>query len=118
MTTPQGIYGLYDWRNLPAPVTVGASGTNASRQLTTGAGLIIALCLQNDNATTACRGLLLDGTDNTGYLITPFGAAAGGNSNTGFPLPGLPFRIGLYARNISGLYDLAVTYIPLIQPLW
>jgi len=99
------------------PVTVGVSGNNTSRQLVTGAGLIIAVCLQNDSATAICRGLLADGTDNTGALITPFGAAAGGNSNAGFGLPGLPFRIGLYLHSITGLFDISVTYIPLTRPL-
>jgi len=99
------------------PVTVGASGNNTSRQLVTGAGMIIAICLQNDSLTTACRGLLLDGTDITGALIAPFGAAAAGNSNAGFGLPGLPFRIGLYLHSINGLFDISVTYIPLTRPL-
>ena len=115
MTTPPGVFGLYNLENLPAPRTVAAQGITGSPQLVTGIGLIIAWTFCEAVGASVARYRIHDGTDATGQFLITMSASTNASSNGSCPLPGILFRLGLYAANANGQADITITYIPLLS---
>ena len=96
------------------PVTVGTT-TTGNVVLATGIGLIIAASLQN-NGTVACKAYIADAQALTsGQRIILLAAPVGACDHFTPPLPGILFRSGIALNVQGGVYNAAVTYIPLLQ---
>ena len=88
----------------------------SSGQLMTGVGWITAISFANPNATTPGLYYLGDGTDATAPVIATMGAPAGQSGSVNCGAPGIPFTRGLYLIYKQGALQIAVTYIPRLDP--
>jgi len=117
VSTPPGVFGLYDWKDLPAPRVWSIHNNFGSVQAVTGIGLITAINSYTSSATTPYVIRLHDGTDSSGLLLAVTASPAASSVSQGPGLAGIPFRIGVYAEHVSGTGDLVVTYVPLLNQL-
>ena len=117
MSTPPGVFSLYDWTALPRPRTAFVPASKANEPVLTGVGLVIAVAITSETVTAASQARLLDGSDVTGQVIACLACAAGQGSSLPIGLPGIPYNIGLFFQQWTGSTDLTVTYIPLINAL-
>jgi len=98
------------------PITVSNTAAGLS-QLMTGIGLITSVKVANPSPTTPALLGLFDGSDATAPVIARFAAPASGNDGMSGGISGVYFGRGLYVDYLSGFAYVAVTYIPLTDPL-
>jgi hypothetical protein len=111
----QSRFPLYDWTQLPVPRTLGDTSSTGSRQLVTGAGLIVAVTISESTGSGGYYAFLHDGTDTSGEIIVQMSGPTASSQSVTPSAPYIPFRAGLYYDANYGHATLSLAWIPLDQ---